>query len=948
MTRARPSMQQLIRERRRHGFVGRGAERAAFRENFDLPPEHERHRFRFHVHGNAGVGKTFLVRELEQVARERGALTAYVDEAVGSVPEAMAALSAQAARQGHRFKELDRLLATHRERRHEAESAAVATLEPEHEHDPEPAMRSGPSGSSGPSAGSMTVARAGLVGLGMVPVVGPFAGALDPAQLAHGTDRLRERLSARLRNPEDVQLVLSPERVLTPVLLKELSEAAVDVPWIVLFFDTYERTGPFLDGWLHEVMTTDRHGGSLPANTVVVTSGQRPLDAARWGGFADFVRDVPLEPFTEAEARELLADRGVVSEPVVDEVLRLTGGLPVLVSTLAQARPADPDDVGDPSATAVERFLKWEQDPVRRAVALACALPRRLDADVFRAAVECPEEEAEGLFAWLRGLPFVSDRGDRLQYHDVVRVPMLRLQRLRSPLGWAERHGRLAETFGAWRAEAEAGLDADELWAEERWRELRLAESYHLLCAGPRAALPVVLRDAVDACGEGEVVARRWAQALAQAGEDADAEAVGVWGSELLEALARGGTLEALGLLLARGGFDARGQAVVCWRRGLELANEGENARAVGEFDRAVALDPELAAAYHGRAVARSHTGDYAAAITDLDRVDELAPGRARTLMVRGEYHRVMGNHHAALGDLDRAIDIDPAMKDAWAARGVTRHRLGHLGKAIADLDRALELDPEFVWALVRRARVWRSRHREAERMADLDRAVALAPDSEWVLCERGDALSGRGRHEEALADYDRAIELDGEYASAYASRGACRRKLGRHREALVDLYRAVDLEPEYAWALCQRAIVHLELDAPEQALADTDRARRMRPDDAWILAWRGKALAALDRLDEARTGLDRALELNPDYATAHLTRGTVLARLGRHLEAYEDLNRCFELLRSHPSDRVDLHRTAEAIERVLDLPGADRARLAPLLAEVVAVRDGARAEGAE
>lgn len=72
MVRGRPSMQELIRQRRRQGFVGRGAERAAFRENLDLPPEDERHRFLFHVHGNAGVGKTFLVRELEQLARERG------------------------------------------------------------------------------------------------------------------------------------------------------------------------------------------------------------------------------------------------------------------------------------------------------------------------------------------------------------------------------------------------------------------------------------------------------------------------------------------------------------------------------------------------------------------------------------------------------------------------------------------------------------------------------------------------------------------------------------------------------------------------------------------------------------------------------------------------------------------------------------------------------------
>ncbi len=49
---------------------------------------------------------------------------------------------------------------------------------------------------------------------------------------------------------------------------------------------------------------------------------------------------LPLQPFTEAEARGLLAERGVTAEPVVAEALRLTGGLPVLLSTIAGTRPA--------------------------------------------------------------------------------------------------------------------------------------------------------------------------------------------------------------------------------------------------------------------------------------------------------------------------------------------------------------------------------------------------------------------------------------------------------------------------------------------------------------------------------------------------------------------------------------------------------------------------------
>ncbi|MGW5638284.1 hypothetical protein ACWEWQ_26245, partial [Streptomyces sp. NPDC003832] len=555
MAQAEPSLQELIQRRARAAFVGRESERALFVGNFDIPAADPRHRFHFHVHGGAGVGKTFLLRELGQLARERGALTARVDENAASVPEALEAMCRQFSDQGRRLKELERRLALYRERRHEAEAAALALLAAEEE---------------APSEGGRAAVE---LGLGLLDAAVPGASLVTRAvpvdRLARNADRLRAGLGARFRSPEDVDLVLAPERALTPVLLDELRAAASAFDWIVLFLDTYERTGPFLDPWLHSVLTRPEEYGDLPSAVVVVTAGQHPLDSARWSGLEP-ATVLPLEPFTDAEARGLLAARGVVAEPVVEEVLRLTGGLPVLVSTLAEARPAGLDEIGDPSASAVERFLRWEPDRRRRRVALACALPRRLDADVLRVLVECDEDEADELYDWLRSLPFVTEHDGRLRYHDVVRAPMLRRERRRSPRGWARRQRALAEAFGAWRAETEAGRTPDELWADEEWRELRLAESYHRLCA--RQAPAEVLRDFAAACDAGDATAARWAGALADAGADAEAGEAARWGAELGGALAEGGTaaLHRLGRRTTPDGRSGAGRSPL-----------GVNARAV-------------------------------------------------------------------------------------------------------------------------------------------------------------------------------------------------------------------------------------------------------------------------------------------------------------------------------------------------------------------------------
>lgn len=149
----RPSMQELIGRRKRAGFVGRRSELDLFRGNFDTAPEDERHTFVFHIHGTAGVAKSSLVRELEAVATQRKALTACTDETVNSVPEAMAAISAQFARQGAELKALDKLLAAYRQRRHEAETASA-----ELEADTEPGSPGQP-----PSAGTVAVTQAGLI-----------------------------------------------------------------------------------------------------------------------------------------------------------------------------------------------------------------------------------------------------------------------------------------------------------------------------------------------------------------------------------------------------------------------------------------------------------------------------------------------------------------------------------------------------------------------------------------------------------------------------------------------------------------------------------------------------------------------------------------------------------------------------------------------------------------
>ncbi|WP_212912539.1 tetratricopeptide repeat protein [Streptomyces sp. TS71-3] len=967
-----PSRQELNRRRRQDGFIGRGAELGIFRDNLALEPGDEAFQYLFHVRGNAGVGKTSLVRQWESKARKADAVTAYVDDDVHSVLEAMESVSAQFARQGLPMKGFEKLLVTYRQRRHEAEAAPLPATGPAD-------TGSGAAGQPQASAGSTVVAQAGLAGLGMLPGMGAFAGAMDPQKVAQGADRLRALLNARLRSHDDVQLVLSPVRVLTPAFLKDLEEIAERRPWVVLFFDVYERTGPILDEWLHDVLVGEEYG-DLPVNVVAVLSGQGRLDSRCWGDHLDLVHDVPLEVFTEEEARRLLASKGITGEQVVDLILHLTGRLPVLVDLLAQAGPQSIDEVGDPTGTAVERFLKWVDDPRRRAAALACALPLQLDEDIHRVVVP---DAAEGQYAWLRGLPFVTGQAGRCRYHEFVRVAMLRLQRTQSPERWRDHHGRLAESYARRRRTAQETLEADAYWDDADWREHRLGEMYHRLCADPRGALPAALLDLVNACDEGPATLRRWAGTVAGAGSDTGAAALTDWGHRLQEAADREEDgVAALTVLLTARELDREGRALAHTVRGREHRVAGRYDEAFADYDAALALDPDLARAHYGRgethrlmdhpeealvhfdrAIERQpDDGMYLAdrglalqalgrndeALADFTRAVERDPSYHTALACRGDAYRLLDRYDEALADLTRMIEMYPTFAWVLARRGHTHHAMGHYDEALADLTRALELDPEYAWALSWRGEVnrvteryedaladfaraleidpryaWvlgqrgvlhRSRERYEEAVADFDRAVELEPRSEWMIAQRGEAYRLMGRHEDAVAEFDRAIGMDTGYAWAIGSRGEARQSLGRYEEALADFDRALEIQPRYAWVLARRAGLHQITGRHEEALADADRAVEINPKSAWVLGRRGEVHRVAGRYDEALADFDRAVEQEPENGWSVGRRGEVHLLSGRFDEARADLDRAVELDAEDDwalAVRGELHQTA-------------------------------------
>ncbi|MHB8596745.1 MAG: ATP-binding protein [Ktedonobacteraceae bacterium] len=566
MSEQSPSLQAIIKHRQRQEFVGREEELSLFRENIAFRVEDERRHFVFNVFGQGGVGKTSLLRRLFQLAEHLGFTPAWTDETQEDVLAVMVHLADRLDPDRRAFKSFTDRYHNYQRKCQELEA------------DP-----SAPKGSFAAFA-SRTLTKVGLRLGRRLPVGGAVFDVVNDDDAAAQVSEWISHMSRKLTNVEDLRLVRDPLEVLTPLFLAGLRKQSENgvTP---LFFDTYERTGDYLDDWLRGLLAGDY--GEVPSNIVLVISGRSELSRNLWVPYQEVLVRLNLEPFTEQEAHLYLSRKDITDEPVVDVILHLSGRLPLLVATLAAEHPHDPSQVGDPSGTAVDRFLKWVEDPTRRSSILDAALPRYLNKDVLVEVVG--DQDASPFFTWLKGMPFVKEQGNDWRYHEIVRGQMLRRKRRESPQEWVDLHGRLADYYQ--NQLNQKGLANEQTLDDSYAQSLMVEARYHRLCQAPRQELKDALNGFFTTFTLDESFSLHWAEAMVQAGEEnAEADLV-YWGKVLITVVKAYNekhyevTVAMLTMLLNNDRLDVQSLSVAYAWRGLVFLEMGQHAQSLNDLN---------------------------------------------------------------------------------------------------------------------------------------------------------------------------------------------------------------------------------------------------------------------------------------------------------------------------------------------------------------------------
>jgi tetratricopeptide (TPR) repeat protein len=339
---------------------------------------------------------------------------------------------------------------------------------------------------------------------------------------------------------------------------------------------------------------------------------------------------------------------------------------------------------------------------------------------------------------------------------------------------------------------------------------------------------------------------------------------------------------------LRRGGGE-ESPAERHYRNGLEMAQAGNGARAVTEWQLAIAMNPADARPYDALVEYWEAAGQPDRAVATLDRLaraNPLAPHQdcrlARAAFAAGWITR-------AAEAADRAIRTEPGCPLGHTLRGIVLDDAGETAEALAELTKAHQLNPENERIALTLAQMEGRSGRRANAMARVREVLQRDPRSPqahylmgWLLARTTPHTPAADR--EAIQHLQQMLAQNPEHGGSLAELGDIYRRQGQAARArpLLEKARTQDASnPSLvrSLALTYRSVgdpraaslsaLASRLEARQQRRRDLRRRHRLNPADAGLTL----QLARLERdAGQPREALDlvqQVLHADPNNRTA-------------------------------------------------------------------------------
>jgi tetratricopeptide (TPR) repeat protein len=161
--------------------------------------------------------------------------------------------------------------------------------------------------------------------------------------------------------------------------------------------------------------------------------------------------------------------------------------------------------------------------------------------------------------------------------------------------------------------------------------------------------------------------------------------------------------------------------------RGIAYFENGEVDKALHDYDDALKLNANNAAAYVNRAIVLEEKGAGEEALKDYEEAIRLDPKDYFAYYNRATAFQDKGDLDSALANYDKAVELKPANEDAYVGRAIIYLRAHEPDKAISECTTAIHLDPNAFLAYINRAKAYAQMKQYSLSSADLETATALS-----------------------------------------------------------------------------------------------------------------------------------------------------------------------------------------------------------------------------
>jgi tetratricopeptide (TPR) repeat protein len=467
------------------------------------------------------------------------------------------------------------------------------------------------------------------------------------------------------------------------------------------------------------------------------------------------------------------------------------------VATLAAENPNDRGDLMvSPSETAINRFLKWVDEPKCRQLALNAALPQVINRDII--AILHDQDDVDEMFNWLKQMPFVEECPHGWVYQDIVRAQMLQHKRLTSPQSWVDLHGKLSDYYNT--QQINLGLNENRQWSNLSWQSNFLHILYHNLCQFPQRNISDGLNKFLNTLDK---FSSKSADTILQAGKDSGAPEVQQWGEKLVKGLAAYHNSDyqaAIAMytdLLNQPGIEERWKPTLLSMRGFTYSGIGQPQKASQDLERAAELDPNHVEVLVRRGQTYFMSGQYNEAIQEYNRATNLYPNSKIAVYSRGETYLAMRCYEDALSDFNSLIELEPNDSSYIAGRAQCYQGMRRYEESLKDLDRVIEIDPEHIfWVSANRSLTYRLAKRYEEALKHIERAIEFAPQHATLIARRGEIYLMLKYYNNSIASFSHALQLDLKYnlAKCFYFRALAYRATGQAQSYSNDLNQAIQI----------------------------------------------------------------------------------------------------------------------------------------------------------